>query len=259
MPPVYIDVPCEGCGAIRTAIESRPSHWPKRLCARCSYDARTRPLAERFWEKVDLSGPVPPHRPELGACHSLSAELLGEDYRAVWVDKYRPAVGAHVIAWFLHYGVWPTLCICQLCDNRTCVRWDHLFEGTHKDNAQDMVDRGKHPIHWYTKRIPIATGVAWEIDWSHPSNTGTHLMARNPISRIPSARGWKLTNKGHLRSAGVNLAKLHRPNWEINWGIRNGKSVWGRNESSKMPSARDWHWIDYCTVQKAGIVWVPAA
>lgn len=67
----------------------------------------------------------------------------------------RKTVYAHRFLWQLLYGAIPNgLCICHHCDNPICVRPDHLFIGTHKDNAQDRDKKGrggdisgfKHPL-----------------------------------------------------------------------------------------------------------------
>lgn len=35
--------------------------------------------------------------------------------------------------------------VCHTCDNPRCCAINHLFLGTHEDNAQDKVKKGRHP------------------------------------------------------------------------------------------------------------------
>lgn len=34
--------------------------------------------------------------------------------------------------------------LCHTCDNRACVNPDHLYQGTHQDNVNDMIQRGRN-------------------------------------------------------------------------------------------------------------------
>ena len=37
--------------------------------------------------------------------------------------------------------------VCHLCDNRPCVKLEHLFLGTYKDNLQDAIAKGRANVY----------------------------------------------------------------------------------------------------------------
>src|SRR4051812_130307 len=93
---------------------------------------------ERFWDKVNKDG----------ECWEWIAGSRGRGYGAF---KYKGKIhDAHRFSWYLTYGKWPSMWVLHKCDNRKCVKPEHLFEGTAKDNFQDAVSKGRMPqsFHW---------------------------------------------------------------------------------------------------------------
>jgi hypothetical protein len=102
-------------------------------------------LRARLFEKVDYNGPIPPRYPELGPCWVWTAAKSYLGYgvinRKCDDGKYRQ-FKAHRLVWFLHHGRWPNYLALHRCDNKACVRLEHLFEGTDADNMRDYIAKG---------------------------------------------------------------------------------------------------------------------
>lgn len=97
-----------------------------------------RPIAHRFWEKVNKAGPTV--RAELGPCWLWEGAHC--KYGTTWLNGKHEL--AHRVAWYLETGSMPTPCALHKCDTPLCVRFSHLFEGTLQDNVDDRESKGRN-------------------------------------------------------------------------------------------------------------------
>jgi hypothetical protein len=101
----------------------------------CYNDSIRVPLSEYFWSRVDQSG-------GLLACWEWVGAISTEGYGAC--NNRENCQRAHRVSWELHHGPIPAgMSVLHSCDNRLCVNPHHLHLGTHRDNMDEVVKRGR--------------------------------------------------------------------------------------------------------------------
>jgi len=102
-----------------------------------------RTLEDRFWGKVAKGD----------GCWLWTGKRDAAGYGRIGIGSgsNRRSFQAHRVVWFLSTGQWPLPWpaehVCHRCDNPPCVRPDHLFVGTARDNMQDREAKGRGASH----------------------------------------------------------------------------------------------------------------
>ena len=97
-------------------------------------------VVDRFWSYVDSSK----------ECWTWTAYKNKDKYGVFAIDRIPHY--AHRVSWMIHNGEIPDgLCVLHKCDNPPCVRPDHLFLGTRKDNNVDKSLKGRASVAEWMK------------------------------------------------------------------------------------------------------------
>jgi len=95
----------------------------------------TRPIMQRFWEKVDIGHP--------DDCWEWQATRRRGGYGGFAVTS-NEIEQAHRVAYSMSKGPIPDgLLVCHSCDNPPCCNPDHLWLGTNQDNTRDAIEKGR--------------------------------------------------------------------------------------------------------------------
>ena len=145
--------------------------------------------AERFWSKVQkLSDP--------NECWYWTGSLTQDQY-GNFKTKNQDVVRAHRFSWELVHGQLTSskVLVCHKCDNPRCVNPNHLFLGSKKDNAEDMVAKGRSLKHEKNSKAKLTWELVNEIRRdTHISNSEfarRRDMDQSTISNIRSFKIWK--------------------------------------------------------------------
>ena len=101
------------------------------------------------------------------------------------------AISAHRLAWKLAFGEIPNgLCVCHSCDNPPCVNVEHLWLGTHADNAADKVAKGRQ---------------------SRFNSTKTHCKRGHPFNETNTYKsGTRRYCRACWRETGINKRRVRK-------------------------------------------------
>lgn len=141
-----------GCGSqipffTKQGLRSRFSHGHNRR----------RPLADRFWEKVNKDGPIPANRPDLGPCWLFTRSLGRDGYGKIAIQGRHHK--AHRVSYEWEYGPIPEgLEPDHLCRVHACVRPSHLEAVTHRENTL----RGIAPAAVHARKTHCPQGHAYD-------------------------------------------------------------------------------------------------
>lgn len=91
----------------------------------------SRPLADRFWEKVDVRSP--------SECWEWKGGKVQFGYGIIGETKTRKILRAHRVSYEINKGVIPKgQMVRHTCNNSICVNPNHLVLGTQADNMIDL-------------------------------------------------------------------------------------------------------------------------
>lgn len=129
------------CVNTRTALTTRRKERDRM--AKIKYPATHLPANTSLSERLahySLRNPMT-------GCDEWQASRMNSGYGQTWtiVNGRRTMTGAHRVSWEHHFGPIPGgLFVLHKCDNKICIRPDHLFLGTQMDNTKDKIKKGRH-------------------------------------------------------------------------------------------------------------------
>lgn len=140
------------------------NHLVGKGCPKCAGFGFS--LDERFWSFVNKDGPTQKHMDD--CCWEWKGSKNHFGYGHLW--KNGAMVAAHNVSWEIHFGDIPEhdnhfgrLLVLHRCDLAECTRPNHLFLGTHADNARDMARKARSTTGEKSGRATLTWSVVREI------------------------------------------------------------------------------------------------
>lgn len=149
-----------------------------------------KPATQRFWEKVDQNGPTMAHMPTPCWVWTASTTTAGYGHLGVGstIDGTKRIESSHRLSYKWHVGDIPNdRHVLHECDNRLCVRPDHLYLGTPLSNAHDREKR-----HRVSGRIHDAIVAELRAKYGPRGVNGWTVKALSEKYGLPMATVWRI-------------------------------------------------------------------
>lgn len=145
-------------------------------------------LAERLWGHVEKTD----------GCWNWTAAINDSGYGVITDRARKCHHRAHRLSWELAHGPIPAdQLVLHKCDNRRCVRPDHLFLGDHAENARDKVAKGRQRMGDGHQSSKLKTADVIAIRTApHDTKTRRELAKRFQVQQaticgIQAGRSWR--------------------------------------------------------------------
>ena len=146
----------------------------------------------KFWRSV---------RPQENGCWLWQGRQRGTGAKYGVLQRGKESISAHRHAFYLANGREASKCVCHSCDTPLCCNPEHLWEGSHQENMDDKMSKGRH-------RFSIRRGSASkasrlresEVTFikcllghgvSHSEIAAIYGVAETTISSISGGYSWK--------------------------------------------------------------------
>lgn len=180
---------CPICGKTFLTFPCKIIHSRGKFCSRsCGRRDKILPETTRFYQNFTTVKE---------GCWEWVGPVSSNGYGHLGVAG--KTLSAHRYAYKLLVGPIPEgMFVLHHCDNRLCVRPDHLFLGTQTDNVADKMKKGRHPRGTQLPQSKITEDNVREILLLKGKESSSSIAYRLGISKTEVCQVWKRRVWSHV-------------------------------------------------------------